>query len=476
MTSNPAGELLRRIPKVDRLLASAELEELHSAYPRREIVGQLRTTLDELRQLAKTGELGEADLEVAAIRDRLELRLARRFRPYYRRVVNATGVILHTGLGRAPLASEAVAALSELAARPQRVEIDLETGERGGRGKGCEQLLCELTGCEAAAVVNNNAAATMLILAALARERRVLLSRGEMVEIGGSYRIPEIMRESGAILVDIGTTNRTHERDYREAVDDETGMILKVHTSNYRVVGFTREVEIDVLAEIGREHGVPVVHDLGSGCLVDLAAHGRPGEQLVRDSVAAGADLVCFSGDKLLGGPQAGLIVGRKEAVEACRRHSLFRAMRPGRLIYTALEATLRLYLGGVEEAVARIPALHRLTMAAEELQPRAAALAARLAELPGLEATAVECGSQAGSGSMPARDIASWGVRLVPSGGSAQALAAFLRRGEPSILTRVQDDALIIDLRTLDEDEAELIAQRLQSYGDRPASVTPAG
>ncbi len=469
MTDLSARDLLRRIPKVDRLLAAAELEALHLTYPRLEIVGRLRETLDALRRQASAGTLREADLEVQAIRDRIEERLIRRFRPYYRRVVNATGVILHTGLGRAPLAPEAVTAISELAAHPQRVEIDLETGERGGRGLGCERLLCELVGCEAAAVVNNNAAATMLILAALARGRRVLLSRGEMVEIGGSYRIPEIMRESGAVLVDIGTTNRTHERDYRQALDDEAGMILKVHTSNYRVVGFTSEVEIDALCTIGREHGVPVVHDLGSGCLVDLAAHGRPGEQLVRDSVAAGADLVCFSGDKLLGGPQAGLIVGRREAVEACRRHSLFRAMRPGRLIYTALEATLRLYLGGTEEAVEKIPALRRLTADVNTLRPRAEALAARLADLPALEATAIECASQAGSGSMPAREIASWGVRIVPRDVSVKAFATDLRRGEPAVLTRVQDDALIIDLRTVDEDECVEIEQRLRQLSSVP-------
>ncbi len=478
-------DLLRHIPKVDRLLASAEIEPLLAAYPRREIVERLRETLDDLRRRAGTGDLDEHELSAAAIGKELDARLARRYRPYYRRVINATGVILHTGLGRAALADEAVRALAELAPHPQRVEVDLETGERGGRELGCARLLCELVGAEAATVVNNNAAATLLILAALARGKRVLLSRGEMVEIGGSYRIPEILRESGALLAEVGTTNRTHLRDYAEALDDQTGMILKVHTSNYRVVGFTSEVEIAELADLGREHGVPVVHDLGSGCLVDLAAHGRPGETLVRDSLhlpasggtlhspasggteAAGADLVCFSGDKLLGGPQAGLIAGRAEAVEKCRKHPLFRAMRPGRLVYTALEATLRLYLGGEEEAIRTIPALRRLTIPAEDLRPRAEELARRLEDLPGFKVEASECASQAGSGSLPARGLPSWGVRLRPRRSSAGDLAARLRCGDPSILARVQDDALIFDLRTLDEDEADAVEERLRELSD---------
>ncbi len=466
MLANAASsDLLRQIPRVDRLLADAEIEPLLETYPRREVVERLRETLDDLRALG--GKLRQGDLSAAAIRERLEARLARRYRPYYRRVINATGVILHTGLGRAPLADEAVCALAELAPHPQRVEIDLESGERGGREQGCARLLCELVGAEAATVVNNNAAATLLILAALARGKRVLLSRGEMVEIGGSYRIPEILRESGALLAEVGTTNRTHLRDYAEALDDETGMILKVHTSNYRVVGFTSEVEVAELAALGRAHGVPVVHDLGSGCLIDLAAHGRPGETLVRDSLIAGADLVCFSGDKLLGGPQAGLIAGHAEAVEKCREHPLFRAMRPGRLIYTALEATLRLYLGGEEQAIARVPALRRLTIPAQELRPRAEELARHLGDLPAFEVAATPCDSQAGSGSLPARGLSSWGVRVTPHHASAGDVAVRLRRGEPAILARIQDDALIFDLRTLDEDEVRTVAARLRELGE---------
>ncbi len=232
-------------------------------------------------------------------------------------------------------------------------------------------------------MVNNNAAATLLMLAATARGKGVVLSRGELVEIGGSFRIPEVMRESGAVLVEVGTTNRTHLRDYREALDERTGMILKVHTSNYRIEGFTAEVEIEELAALGRERGIPVAHDLGSGCAVDLESRGLSGEPLLRRSVEAGADLVCFSGDKLLGGPQAGIILGRREHVERCRRHPLFRAMRPGRLIYTALEATLRLYGAGEDAAFERLPVLRQLTEPAAALEPRARHLAQRLEERP---------------------------------------------------------------------------------------------
>ncbi|MGD2114504.1 MAG: L-seryl-tRNA(Sec) selenium transferase, partial [Acidobacteriota bacterium] len=369
-----------------------------------------------------------------------------------------------------------------LARGPQRLEIELDSGERGGRDRGCAELLTRLTGAEAATVVNNNAAATLLILAALARGRRVAVSRGELVEIGGSYRIPDVMEESGAVLTEVGTTNRTHPRDYRRAIErfgtesGETsrgiGLLLKVHTSNYRVVGFTSGVELQELVALGREHGVPVVHDLGSGCLVDVElgtgeAEGGStltslGETLVRDSVAAGADLVCFSGDKLLGGPQAGILVGRADAIERCRRHPLFRALRPGRMIYTALEATLRIYEAGADEARERIPALARLRQDPAALRRRAREWAERWQDLPGVQVSAVACHSQAGSGSLPARDLPSWGIEVKPATGTAGDLARELRTGDPAILPRVREDAVLFDLRTLDEEEVEEIGRAL--------------
>ncbi len=462
-------QLLRGLPKVDRLMGG-ELEELCAAYPRRQVLSELRRLLDDLRRrIAEEGASAD-DISVEAIRARLGERLAESSRTYYRRVINATGVILHTGLGRAPLAPEAVAALAELSGQPQRVEIDLASGERGGRDRGCADLLRELTGCEDATVVNNNAAATLVLLAALARGKGVIVSRGELVEIGGSYRVPEIMAESGARLTEVGTTNRTHLRDYEGAIDDDTGLILKVHTSNYRVVGFTAEVDVRALVEVGRERGVPVVYDLGSGSMVDLAATGHIADPSVPELIAAGVDLVCFSGDKLLGGPQAGLIAGRAAPVEACRRHPLFRAMRPGRLVYSALEATLRLYLGGDEHAIERVPALRRLARDADELEREAGAWAAQLADIPGLEAEAVACFSQAGSGSLPTHDLPSWGVAVAPAWCSVAALAAELRRGEPAILARAQDDALLFDLRTVESDDRAAIGARLRHLAERSA------
>ena len=474
-----AQELLRAIPAVDRLLAAEELRPLLARASRSEVVGELRRVLDELRAAAAADGVEPTELNTTAIARRVDEGVARRARPYYRRVINATGVILHTNLGRAPLADEAVATLAATAGGAQRLELDLESGRRGGRDEGCAALLRELTGCAAATVVNNNAAATLLVLAALAGGRGVVLSRGEMVEIGGSFRVPEILRESGARLIEVGTTNRTHERDYRAALaatgdgagaagDDPLGLILKVHASNYRIEGFTAEVPIEALVAIGREHGVPVVHDLGSGCLVDTAARGLPVEPLVQRSVAASADVVCFSGDKLLGGPQAGLLLGSEEAIGRCRRHPLYRALRPGRLVYAALEATLRLYRGGEEAAWERVPALARLAAGAEELRGRAERLAAEVAAAAGgdgggrLAIDVVECASQAGSGSLFVRDLPSWKVRLTSAAGSAEDLAAALRAADPAIVARVQDGAVLFDLRTVADDELAPIAARV--------------
>ncbi|HEX3528072.1 MAG TPA: L-seryl-tRNA(Sec) selenium transferase [Thermoanaerobaculia bacterium] len=469
---------LRSLPKVDLLLKAEEMQPLIAACSRAEVLDAARTVLAEMRR-EPTPPTDDA-LGLAALRDRIAAALARRAQPYYRRVVNGTGVILHTGLGRAVLAPQAAAALAELAQHPQRLELDLDTGQRGGRDEGCARLLRELTGCEDATVVNNNAAATLLLLAAVARGKGVVLSRGELVEIGGSFRIPDVMSESGARLVEVGTTNRTHLSDYRAALNETIGaigtigMLLKVHTSNYRIQGFTAEVEIEDLVALGREHGIPVAHDLGSGCAIDLARHGLTGEPLVRRSIAAGADLVCFSGDKLLGGPQAGILIGRREAIETCRRHPLFRALRPGRLIYTALEATLRLYATG-KEAVDRLPVLRQLTEPLEALRRRASRLVESLSAASDRATVYLsDCRSQAGSGALPTVEIPSWGARVVPNSPrvplpiapalrSAQHLAAALRAGDPAILGRIVDDGVLFDVRTMSDEDVDLVAARVR-------------
>ena len=485
MTEDPAN-LLRRLPKVDRLLESAPAEPLLREHPRTVVLDELRGLLDALRDEIRRGEAAAGEIAPEAVVARLGRRLERRARPVYRRVINATGVVLHTGLGRAALAPEAADAVGTLAGRAQRLEIELDTGERGGRDRGCAELLTRLTGAEAATVVNNNAGATLLTLAAFARGRRVVVSRGELVEIGGSYRIPDVLEESGGLLAEVGTTNRTHLRDYRQAIrrfgagaeesspenGPSVGLLLKVHTSNYRLIGFTSEASLAELVELGREHGLPVVHDLGSGCMVDLDPGGGRatltslGETLVRDSIDAGADLVCFSGDKLLGGPQAGILVGGAEAIERCRRHPLFRALRPGRMIYTALEATLRIYEAGDDAARERIPALARLREDPAALRRRARRWAKRWSDLPGLEIAAVECHSQAGSGSLPGHAIPSWALRVTPMDGTAEDLARALRTGDPAILPRVQDGAVLLDLRTVEEEEVEEIGERLGELG----------
>ncbi len=458
---------LRQIPSVDRLLDSPAFAPLHERFARALLIEAVRGELGAVRAAIVEGRDG-AMPDDNGLASRVEVRLMVAERPYYRRVINATGVVLHTGLGRARLPSAATQALATLAEHPQRVEVSLETGARGGRDQGCAALLTQLLDCEAATVVNNNAAATLVILAALARGRGVALSRGEMVAIGGSYRVPEIMEESGARLVDVGTTNRTRLADYERALardDADVAMLLKVHTSNYRVIGFTEEVAIGPLATLGAAHGVPVVHDLGSGSLIDLTAYHHHGEPLVRASLDAGADLVCFSGDKLLGGPQAGIIAGKAKWVERCRRHPLFRSLRPGRLVYTALEATLRLYREGDDAARASIPALRRLTADAATLRTRAEALAEHLcAATSRLNATVEPCRSQAGSGSMPGRDLASWAVRVVPKAGGVDAFAAALRAGEPSVVGRIHEDTLWLDVRTMGEEDDALVVDAVSA------------
>lgn len=464
----PAGPL-RNLPQVDRLLRDPAWQSLLALHGRAETTRVVRTVLAELRTGARNGSSASDAHEPAAILEAVTAALGARAQFYYRRVVNATGVVLHTGLGRAPLPPRVAERLADLVQHPLRVEIDLTSGQRGGRDRGCTELLTELTGCADATVVNNNAGATLLILAALARGREVILSRGEMVEIGGSYRVPEILAESGAHLVEVGTTNRTHLHDYERALTERTGMILKVHTSNYRVEGFTHEVPIDELVALGHAHQVAVVHDLGSGCLVDLGRLGVPGEPYVPHSVATGADLVCFSGDKLLGGPQCGIILGQHEAVERCRRHPLFRALRPGRLTYVALEQTLRIYREGQDAVLTGIPALGRLLAEPEELRRRAQRLARRLGQAltptqaERLRIDVVEVASQAGSGSLPTQDLPSAAVRVHAATGGAGDLAEHLRAHDPPVLARLQDGAVLLDVRTLADDEFPLIAAALR-------------
>jgi L-seryl-tRNA(Ser) seleniumtransferase len=460
-TDTDINERLRRLPAVDEVLRSPGLAELLGRAPRWAVVAAVRDALERLRQ-ALRGDPAIPEVPQLDPRD-LEAAVEARLRPQLRRVLNATGVVLHTNLGRAPLPAPALAHLAEVARGYSNLEYDLGAGARGSRHDHLAGLLTELCGAEAACVVNNNAAAVLLVLAALGGGREVVVSRGELIEIGGSFRIPDVMRAAGVRLREVGTTNRTHPDDYRRALGPDTALLLKVHTSNYAVVGFTAAVEVATLAAIGHAAGLPTVVDLGSGCLVDLAAYGLPREPTVAETLAAGADVCTFSGDKLLGGPQAGIICGRREALAEIRRHPLMRVVRPDKLSLAALEGTLRLYRDGQERAV---PTVAMLATPRPELERRAAALAAAIgAAVAGgpaagkLTVTTAAVQSAVGGGALPLAAPASCAVALRATGAGADALDRRLRAHDPAVVGRIADEQLLLDVRTLSDAEVAEVA-----------------
>jgi L-seryl-tRNA(Ser) seleniumtransferase len=404
-------------------------------------------------QVGTAEEFSATELFAAVRRDLAEGR-----RSQLRRVINATGIVLHTNLGRAPLAPEASRAVAEAARTYTNIELDLATGERGSRYAAVEGVLRELTRAETAVVVNNNAAAVLLALSALAAGGEVVVSRSELVEIGGSFRIPDIIAQSGARLVEVGTTNKTRVADYERAIGPATRALLKVHQSNYRIVGFTASVAVGELAPLARKHALPVLEDLGSGTLVDLRAFGLAAEPTVRDAIASGADLVTFSGDKLLGGPQAGVIVGRRDLIARIERHPLLRAVRVDKLTMAALDATLRLYLDP-ERLAERLPVLRMLAEPVASVVRRAQALLAQLDEIAGLDCRIEDTEAFAGGGSLPEHRIASAAVALRPAGTSAGQVAARLRAQRPAVVGRIAQDRLLLDLRTVAEDEVASVA-----------------
>lgn len=465
-------EMLRRLPAVSLLLNTEPLASEAAGKPQVEVTAACRQAIDEVRAEILRGveRADEELLAVDAIAKRAARILAERSRPHLRRVINATGVVLHTNLGRSLLAGAAVANMAAVAESYSNLELDLATGERGSRYSHVEDLLIRLTGAEAALVVNNNAAAVLLCLTALARGREVIVSRGQLVEIGGAFRVPEVMEQGGARLVEVGTTNKTHLDDYARAISENTALLLRVHTSNYRIIGFTEAVPLADLVRLAHERGLPVMDDLGSGVLIDLERYGLPGEPTVQASVAAGADIVTFSGDKLLGGPQAGIIVGRRELIERISRHQLNRALRIDKLTLAALEATLRLYLDE-KSAVAQIPTLAMLTANPDGLRARAEALARSLRAQLG-EAASVETAaghSAAGGGALPGVELATTLVVIRPAQVSVEALEEALRRRATPILARIQGDALLLDVRTLrDGEEGEIVRALRETLAGR--------
>jgi L-seryl-tRNA(Ser) seleniumtransferase len=454
--------VLRSLPKVDEVLSAGELAETLATVPRALVVDAARAAIEDVRARLIAGE--SADTDTGGIARDAAGRATLAARPSLRRVINATGIIVHTNLGRSVLAEAAAAAVAEVATSYSTLEYDVESGERGSRHAHVEKLLCRLTGAEAAMAVNNNAAAVMLAIAGLSRGREAIVSRGQLVEIGGSFRIPDIMAESGAKMVEIGATNKTHLSDYEAALTSNTGLLLKVHSSNFRVVGFTEEVTLTQLVHLGAQHGVPVMEDQGSGVLFDLRPYGLPFEPTVAESVAEGAAVVTASGDKLLGGPQAGLLVGRWDVISKLKKHPMARAVRLDKLTLAALEATLRLCLDE-QRALAQIPTLRMLTEPASEVRLRAEDLAARIRTAVGdaAEVTTADEIARAGGGSLPLAEIPTVVVTVAPRALAAGALEAALRCGEPAIIARVKDDRVLIDPRTLlCAAEADAIVARL--------------
>ncbi len=458
------------LPALDRLLRLPEMAPLLAEHGHTLVAGQARALLEAMRAQALAGRLAAAALAPKALSQAVQRRVQEGLAPRMRRVLNLTGTVIHTNLGRAVLADAALQQLLALMAGPNNLEYDLDGGGRGDRDSIIEELLCTLTGAEAATVVNNNAAAVLLSVAALARGREVIVSRGELVEIGGAFRMPEVMASAGATLVEVGTTNRTHAHDYERAIGERSGLLMKVHTSNYAVQGFTAAVDEAEIARIAHAHGLPMATDLGSGALVDLSHWGLPAEPTPQSKIAAGCDVVTFSGDKLLGGPQAGLIVGRKEAIAAIRRFPMKRALRMSKLPLAALEATLRLYLRP-ERLAQDLPTLRLLTRPLAEIQAQAQRLQPALAQAlaPRYEVQAVAMQGQIGSGSLPVARLPSAGLAIAPAGRQAvgrtlDALAAALRALPLPVIGRVAEDRLWLDLRCL-EQPGELLAQlpRLQ-------------
>jgi L-seryl-tRNA(Ser) seleniumtransferase len=460
LMADQTANLLRELPSIDQLLKHVRCEALLERYSRDYVTSHCRAALDQLRGDIRQSRERAVDVSEEAILDRIEQRISIDSRPGHVRVVNATGTILHTNLGRALLSQAALDAMLAVAAQPINLEFDLAAGKRGKREETLEALLIDLTGAEAATVVNNNAAAVLLGLNTLAEGKEVIVSRGELIEIGGAFRIPEIMAKSGAILREVGATNRTHPADYENAINDKTALLLKVHTSNYKVVGFTAEVTLEQLVAIGKKHQLPVMEDLGSGALIDLSKYGLPKEPIVAERIQAGAELVSFSGDKILGGPQAGLLVGKKNWIGRINKNHLQRALRCGKLTLAALEATLRQYRQS-PNIVQEIPTLRAFTRPMDEIRALGEALVPRLEAALGasFRVQLKESTAQIGSGALPTEELPTAVVSVEHAKLSANAIAQKFRAANPPILGRIKEDRFLLDLRTI-FDANDLIPQ----------------
>ena len=458
-------KLLRHIPSVDECILTVLQDTDFEQIPVGLLKKGIRQVLDQQRTSILSGNPVDIEkLSVSALLGTIKQTILQLQQPRFRRVINGTGVIIHTNLGRSVLPESTMEMLHQAGGNYSNLEFNLATGKRGSRYSLVEELLCELTNAEAALVVNNNAAAVLIALDALARDREVIVSRGQLVEIGGSFRIPDVMARSGARMVEVGATNRTHLKDYQAALTTETGLLLKVHCSNYRIIGFTSEVENKDLVALGRERNIPVMEDLGSGCLVDLTPYGLEKEPTVQEVVASGIDVVTFSGDKLLGGPQAGIILGSREIIERIKTNPINRAMRIDKFTLAALESILRFYRDP-HTVFENIPTLRMIALPVEVLNERTQSFAAQLQKSIGTVCSiqVIEIMSRVGGGAMPEQNLLSRGIALQPVAMKVSYLEKQLRQGEPPVIGRIEENRFLLDLRTLTDPELEMIDQSLQ-------------
>ena len=466
-----ASDLLKRLPSVDEAIKSPDGQGWLAKYPRRFVLDGIRQAIELKRMLIISGRLTElAEDALPALAPEMEAAIKRLASPSLVPVINATGIVMHTNLGRSPLTRSAIENIARVAEGYSNLEYDLATGKRGKRYSHIVHLLRTVTGAEDAIAVNNNAAAVLLCLAAMARGREVIVSRGELVEIGGSFRVPEVMAQSGAILREVGATNKTHLRDYEAAINENTALILKVHQSNFRMVGFTEEVSLRDLVLLGRKRQIPVMYDMGSGCLVDLKPHGIHDEPTVQEIVKDGPDVVTFSGDKLLGGPQAGMIVGNTAHIQNIARHPLTRALRIDKLTLAALESTLADYVD-IEGAIDKIPTLSLLLEPASKVKRRADGLARAIGKATSgaksksakLKAHVMPDVTYSGGGALPAREVETFVVSVEHPTLSANELEERLRKGSPAVIGRIKEGRMLLDTRTISQDQIALIAQRIR-------------
>lgn len=443
------NNLFAKIPSTDKLLKLAK--EKFPQQPQTLLKNQINLFLDQLRNKIKKNELKAQDLNLENICKPLFQFLKQNTETSLRQVINATGVVVHTNLGRSLLGKEVIEAISNICGCYSNLELDLSTGKRGSRYSHVEEILCEITGGEAALVVNNNAAAVLIILESLAKDKEVIVSRGELVEIGGSFRIPDVMKKSGAILREVGTTNRTHLKDYEQAITENTGALLKVHTSNYRIIGFHKEVSLKELVSLGKKYHLPVIKDLGSGNLISFAKYGLTNfdEPTVKEVLKTGVSVASFSGDKLLGGPQAGIIVGKKEIVEQIKKNPLNRALRIDKMTLAGLEATLRIYLDE-KKALKQIPTLALIFTPLSTLNNRASALARKLRTLTTFKIQKVRSTSKVGGGSLPEQELPTYVVKVKPNNFSVEELRERFLKTSPPLIGRVEESWFCLDVRTI--------------------------